>query len=106
VADEGAKELQMLTVTKEAAELLKAAKAADNAPDYAGIRILAQSWVVSYGTSGVVIGFAVSQDPSPDDEEFEQEGLRIFIEDALIEPLNGRILDVREASQGPELIFR
>jgi hypothetical protein len=33
VADEKAKELQMLTVTKEAAELMKAAQAAENAPD-------------------------------------------------------------------------
>jgi iron-sulfur cluster assembly protein len=104
VADEKAKESQMLTVTKEAAELLKAAKAAENAPDYAGIRI--RRWVVSNGNGGVAVGFAISEDPSPDDEEFEQEGLRIFVEDALIEPLDGRILDVREASEGPELVFR
>jgi iron-sulfur cluster assembly protein len=104
VADEKARELQMLTVTKEAAELLKAAKAAENAPDYAGIRI--RRWIVSNGTDGAAVGFAISEDPNPDDEEIEQEGLRIFVEDALIEPLDGRILDVREASEGPELVFR
>jgi Fe-S cluster assembly iron-binding protein IscA len=54
----------------------------------------------------VAVGFAISEDPNPDDEEIEQEGLRIFVEDALIEPLDGRILDVREASEGPELVFR
>ena len=94
----------MLTVTKEAAELLKAVKAAENAPDHAGIRI--RRGVVSNDSGQVAVGFAISEDPDPDDEEFEQEGLRIFVEDALIEPLDGRILDVREASEGPELIFR
>ena len=88
----------MLTVTKEAAELLKVAKAAENASDDAGIRI--RRGVISNDPELIAVGFAISADPSPDDEEFEQEGLRIFVEEALIELLDGRILDVREASEG------
>jgi Fe-S cluster assembly iron-binding protein IscA len=44
--------------------------------------------------------------PSPGDDELEQEGLRIFVEDALIDQLDGRILDVRDSDEGPEFIFR
>ena len=44
--------------------------------------------------------------PLRNDAELEQSGLRIFVEDALVEPLDGRTLDVREGDGGPELIFR
>ena len=93
----------MLTVTKRAAALLKAAKAAEGAADDAGIRILRG---VMPNESGIAVGLAISDDPDPDDEEFEQEGLRIFVEDVLVEPLDGRTLDVREADEGPEFVFR
>jgi hypothetical protein len=36
----------------------------------------------------------------------EQHGLRIYIEDALTGPLDGRTLDVSAADQTPQLIFR
>jgi hypothetical protein len=39
-------------------------------------------------------------------ESILQSGFRIFIEDALVEPLDGRTLDVSEGEGGPELIFR
>jgi Fe-S cluster assembly iron-binding protein IscA len=94
---------QMLTVTKKAAALLKAAKAAEGAADDAGIRIRRGEMP---NESGISVGFAISDDPDPNDEEFEQEGLRIFVEDALAEPLDGRTLDVREADEGLEFIFR
>ena len=93
----------MLKVTKEAAALLKAAKAAEGAANDAGIRILKGS---KTNEPGISIGIAISDDPSPGDKEFEQEGLRIFVEDALVEPLDDRTLDVREAGAGTELVFR
>ena len=93
----------MLTVTKKAAAVLKAEIAAEGAADDAGIRILRG---VMPNESGIAVAFAISDDPDPDDEEFEQEGLRIFVEDALAEPLDGRILDAREADEGLELVFR
>jgi hypothetical protein len=36
----------------------------------------------------------------------EQNGVRIFVEDALLEPLDERTLDVHNGGDGPELIFR
>jgi Fe-S cluster assembly iron-binding protein IscA len=94
----------MLTVTERAAALLKAAKAAEGAADDAGIRIRRS---VTANESKISVGFAISDEPDPDDdEEFEQDGLRIFVEDVLVEPLDGRTLDVREAAEGTELVFR
>ena len=94
----------MLTVTEKAVDVLKAAKSTQGAPPEAGIRILQGS--VPNGKQGLAVSLAISEDPAPDDEEFEQNGLRIFVQETLIEPLDGRTLDVREAEDGPELIFR
>jgi Fe-S cluster assembly iron-binding protein IscA len=94
----------MLTVTKKAAVLLKAEKAAEGAADDAGIRI--RRGVMPNDSSEIGIGFAITDEPDPEDEEFEQEGLRIFVEDALVESLDGRTLDVRETDEGPEFVFR
>ena len=93
----------MLTVTKKAVELLKAAKTVEGAAEDAGIRIRRD---VMANESNVSVGFAISDEPDPDDEEFEQDGLRIFVEVVLIEPLDGRTLDVREATEGTEFVFR
>ena len=93
----------MLTLTKKAAAVLKAEKAAEGIADDAGIRILRG---VTPNDSGIAVEYTITDDPNPDDEEFEQEGLRIFVEDALVEALDGRTLDVREADDGPEFVFR
>ena len=96
----------MLTVTKRAAALLKAAKAAEGGASDAGIRIRADKKAQVLEESGISIGFAIRDDPAPHDEELEQHGLRIFIEDVLVESLDGQILDVREAAEGTQLVFR
>jgi len=93
----------MLTVTKRAAAVLKAAKAAEGAANDAGIRI---GRGVTANESKISVGFAISDEPDPDDEELELEGLRIFVEDVLVEPLDGRTLDVRDANDGLQLVFR
>ena len=96
----------MLTVTKKAAAILKAAKAAQGAPGEAGIRIVQGKVADDAGKQTVTVGFAISDDPGPDDEQIEQDGLRIFVQDSLVEPLDGRTLDVSEEDEGPELLFR
>ena len=97
----------MLTVTKKAAALLKAAKAAEGASQESGIRIRRGTISDDNGGRAVAVGFAVSDTPNPGDEAFEQNGLRIFVEDSLIETLDGRTLDVwNEGEEGPELVFR
>jgi Fe-S cluster assembly iron-binding protein IscA len=96
--------IDMLKVTKKAAAILKAAKAAEGATGGAGIRL--RRGAIANDSGNLTVGFAISDEPDPDDEEFEQEGLRIFVEDALVEPLDGRTLDVRDANEGLELVFR
>jgi iron-sulfur cluster assembly protein len=94
----------MLTLTKKAAALLKAAKAAEGAKGDAGIRL--RMGAISDDSGKVAIGLAICDEPDPNDEELEQEGLRIFLEEELVEPLDGRTLDVVDAEEGLKLIFR
>jgi Fe-S cluster assembly iron-binding protein IscA len=96
----------MLNVTKKAAALLVAAKKAEGGSASAGIRIRHGTTSEQSGSGTVAIGFTVSDEPQPDDEQFEQNGLRFFVEEALIEPLDGRILDVGDGGDGPQLVFR
>jgi iron-sulfur cluster assembly protein len=94
----------MLTITRNAVTVLKAAKAANGTEDNAGIRIRRD--VKSDDSGMIAIGLAISDSPYPGDEEFEQDGLRIFVEEALIDPLDGRTLDVHQGGEGPELVLR
>ena len=96
----------MLTVSKKAAAVLKAAKTAQGAPPEAGVRIVKGAVPDDSGKPALAVGFTISEDPAPNDEQLEENGLRIFVEDALIKPLDGRTLDAREGDDGPELIFR
>jgi hypothetical protein len=60
----------------------------------------------AYRVPFMQIGLAISDSPKRGDEEFEQDGLRIFVEDTLIEPLEDRTLDVQEGDDGMRLVFR
>jgi Fe-S cluster assembly iron-binding protein IscA len=82
---------------------VKAAMAAKGAGEQAGIRIVRG---ITSGQSGtVVIGLTIKHQPEPHDAEIQKEGLRIFVEEALVEALGRRTLDVRIAREGPELVF-
>lgn len=94
----------MLEVTKKAAAMLKAAKTAHGAPKRAGIRIRRAR--ISERDETAAIGFVVSDKPHSGDNAFEQHGLRLFVEDSLIEPLEGRTLDVKDEEDTLELVFR
>ena len=96
----------MLTVSNKAVTLLKAAKMTEGAPAEAGVRI--QRGAASEDREAITLSLAIQRNPAPSDESFEQDGLRIFVEDALVEPLEGRTLDVREDedSEGPALVLR
>ncbi len=96
----------MLKVSSRAVALLKAAKRAEGASHEAGIRIRQNDSDVSQAREAITIALAISEEPVPSDESFEQDGLRIFVEDQLREPLDGRTLDVRDATEGVELVLR
>jgi Fe-S cluster assembly iron-binding protein IscA len=86
----------MFTLTDDAASVLKAAKKAEGVPSDAGIRIRSADGSVDSSEPVTRIGFAISDGPNWGDEEFEQDGLRIFVEDTLVEPLEDRTLDVQD----------
>jgi|HubBroStandDraft_6_1064221.scaffolds.fasta_scaffold3679323_1 hypothetical protein len=96
----------MLMVTSTAAALLKGAKSQEGASPEAGIRVQRGTDVTDFEDRVIPIGFAISDSPEPGDQSFEQQGLLIFVESVLIEPLDGRILDVRFESDRTELFFR
>jgi Fe-S cluster assembly iron-binding protein IscA len=97
----------MLTVTKKAAAVLKAAKAAQGGGPEAGIRIRRGELAQGSGERALAVGFTVVEQASPGDEESEQNGLRVFVDEQLIDVLDGRVLDVwNESDEGPELVFR
>ncbi len=91
----------MITFTKAATDFLKVLKDAEGAAEDSGIRIQREA-----DASGVAVGFAVSDEPDFDDEEIEQDGLRIFLEDVLVDPLDGRTLDVLDVDGEPALVLR
>jgi Fe-S cluster assembly iron-binding protein IscA len=95
----------MLRVTNTVVALLKAAKSAEGAPEDAGIRIRRGTGPRECGTIGV--GFAISDGPEAGDAALEQDGLRIFVERELVQPLENRTLDVRnDEEKRLELVFR
>jgi Fe-S cluster assembly iron-binding protein IscA len=96
----------MLIVTDKAAAVLKAAKSVQGAPLEARVRIVHGTRFEDSGKAVLTVGFTISEDPAPEDEELEQSGLRIFVEAALVQPLDGRTLDARDWDDGPEFIFR
>ena len=96
----------MLMVTSTAAALLKGAKSEEGAAPEAGIRLRRGIDVTNFEKRVIPIGFVISDGPEPGDQSFEQQGLLIFVEDALIEPLDDRILDVRFEKNRTELFFR
>jgi iron-sulfur cluster assembly protein len=94
----------MLTVSEKAVSLLKAAKLTEGAPAAAGVRI--QRGAVSEDRGAVTLSLAIREKPVPSDQSFEQHGLRIFVEDVLVQTLDGRTLDVGEDTEGAGLVLR
>ena len=97
----------MLTVTKKAATVLKAVQAVEGAGRETGIRIRRSAIARDSGGRTQALSFAIVEQPSPGDQESEQNGLRIFVDEQLIEMLDGRTLDVSNEGEGrSKLVFR
>lgn len=95
----------MLIVTSDAVTVLKAAKTSLGSPMEAGVRIIASPSVNHSSNSVINLGFAIDDDPAFDDEEFEQDGLRFFLEADLADTLDGRVLDVEQTVDGPSMVL-
>jgi Fe-S cluster assembly iron-binding protein IscA len=94
----------MLKVTSKAISVLKAtAKSKAGVSDDAGIRIRRDA--VSREDGTITVGLEVCDRPEASDAELEEDGLHIFVEGALREPLEGRTLDVQNEEEGPRFIF-
>jgi len=79
------------------------AKSKEAVSEDAGIRIRRDA--VSREDGAILVGLDVCDTPEVGDAELEEDGLHIFVEDALREPLEGRTLDVRNEEEGPRFIF-
>lgn len=95
----------MLIVTSDAVTLLKATKTSLGAPMEAGVRIIASPSTNHSSNNVLNLGFAIDDGPAFDDEEFEQEGLRFFLEPDLADTLDGRVLDVEQTADGPSIVL-
>jgi Fe-S cluster assembly iron-binding protein IscA len=94
----------MLKITSKAISVLKAtAKSKAGVSDNAGIRITRDAGSRQDGT--IRVGLDVCDRPEAGDAEFEEDGLHIFVEDAVKEPLEDRTLDVRNEEESPRFIF-
>ena len=94
----------MLKVTNKAVTLLKAtARAQGGVSEDAGIRIRLDAASREHGT--IRLCFHICDEPETSDAELELDGLRIFVEDGLRQPLEGRTLDVRNEEARPEFVF-
>jgi Fe-S cluster assembly iron-binding protein IscA len=94
----------MLKVTNKAVTALKAtARSKEGVSEDAGIRIRRDAVAREPGI--IRVGFDICDGPEAGDAELEQNGLRIFVEDALRKPLEDRTLDVRNEEAKPEFVF-
>lgn len=94
-----------MKLTSQAATILKAARTDAGVSPNAGLRIRRADPRQS-DESAIALALAFSDAPEPDDETVEHEGLRVFVEQSLIEPLSERTLDVQPTGRGTELVFR
>ena len=78
----------IVTLTEKAAEMVKVAMERDGARGY-GLRV----GVVGGGCSGFQYNLAFEPQPGPDDAVLEQNGVRIFVDQASQPHLQGVTLD-------------
>jgi iron-sulfur cluster assembly protein len=89
----------MIEVTPRAAERIRKILA-ENRPA-AGLRI----GLVGGGCSGLSYKFRVEKQPRADDNVFEYDGVKIFVDPKSYEHLNGLTLDFRESLLENQFVF-
>lgn len=94
----------MLKVTSEAAAVLKAARNDVGASPEAGLRIR-RAEAAQDGSKSIAVALAFIDQPDPDDQTVEEDGLKVYVAGDLVEPLAAKTLDVRSTEQGAELVL-
>jgi iron-sulfur cluster assembly accessory protein len=90
----------MLTLTETASSKVKEFLAEQGKPE-AGLRVR----VVGGGCSGFQYQLALDDASSPDDEVFEQDGIKLFVDSKSILYLNGTEIDYVEGIMGSGFRF-
>lgn len=91
----------MLQLTDSAVEILKEAREEIGASDDAGARLRSVPT-----EQGDTIRVEFADEPEQGDQVIEEAGLRVFVSDDLVEPLNDRTLDATVTPGGPKLAIR
>jgi Fe-S cluster assembly iron-binding protein IscA len=97
----------MLQVTQNAVNVLKDARERAGAPADAGVRI-ERTQAESDGSRPrqVLITLGFTNQPAPQDQTIEKDGMKVFVSSDLVEPLSERVLDVQTTDEGTQLMFR
>lgn len=89
----------MLTLTNDAAEVIKNLVAASELPEGAGLRIAA----AASQDGNVPIELSLAETPQPGEQVVEQAGAQVFLDQAAATYIRGKLLDVE--SDGGQLNF-
>lgn len=92
----------MVDVTEEAVDVIKTVREQHGFGEEAGVRL--QPVSSQDGSTGIGVSF--TEEPETGDEVAERAGLRVFVEGSLAEQLDDAVLDVKETSEGVELVLR
>ena len=93
----------MLEITHDAATLLTEIRRGQDVPDSYGLRVFPESTE----PGEVTIGLGFTDEPAPDDEVTEQDGMRVFVARELAEPLEDAAIDTTPGTNGASrLVFR
>lgn len=91
----------MLALTQDATETIEGILAGPEVPDGAGLRIAATN--PSDGDVPSALQVRLAAGPDDHDEVIEEAGARVFVEDAVTEFLDDKLLDVDR--DGPQVRF-
>ena len=91
----------MITITHDAAQALSNARTASGASDRCGVRF----FTVQTPERGQALAFDFVEQPEPQDEVTEQEGMPVYVDPALAGVVGDSTLETREADGQTQLVL-
>jgi Fe-S cluster assembly iron-binding protein IscA len=89
----------MLALTNSATEAIESILSAPGLPDGAGIRIAATA-PESGEAMATSLRVSVAEAPDEHDQVIEEQGARVFVDDAVVDYLDHKLLDVAVGGDG------